>query len=58
MEKVLERYTSKIWLKRYKGEAGPGGLPPKWLAKLSKTIFEAITKRNFIVDQWKLDIVL
>ena len=58
MEKVLERYTSKIWLKRYEGEAGADGLPPKWLAKLSKTIFEAITKQNFIVDQWKLDIAL
>ena len=58
MEKVLEGYTSKTWSKRYKGEVGAGRLPPKWLAKLSKTIFEAITKRNIIVDQWKLDIAL
>ena len=52
MEKVLERYrdTSKTWSKKYEGEVGAGRLPPKWLAKLSKTIFEANTKRNIIVD--------
>ena len=52
MEKVLERYrdTSKTWSKKYEGEVGGGRLPPKWLAKLSKTIFEANTKRNIIVD--------
>jgi hypothetical protein len=60
MEKVLEGYTSKTWLKRYEGEVGAGRLPPKWLAaaKLSKAIFEAIMKRNIIVHQWKLDITL
>ena len=58
MEKVLEGYTSKTWSKRYKDKVGAGRLPPKGLVKLSKTIFEAITKRNIIVDQWKLDIAL
>jgi hypothetical protein len=58
MEKVLERYTSKTWSKRYESEVGAGRLPPKWLAKLSKTIFEATAKRNIIVDLWKLDIAL
>jgi hypothetical protein len=58
MEKVLEGYTNKTWSKRYEGEVGAGRLPPKCLAKLSNTIFEAITKQNIIVDQWKLDIAL
>ena len=58
MEKVLEGYTGKTWSKRYEGKVGAGRLPPKWLAKLSKTFFEAIMKRNIIVDQWKLEITL
>jgi hypothetical protein len=58
MEKVLEGYTSKTWSKRYKGEVGAGRLPPKGLAKLIKSIFEAIAKRDIIVDRWKLDVTL
>ena len=58
MEKVLEGYSSKTRSKRYEGEVGAGRLPLKGLVKLSKTIFEAIAKRNIIVDQWKLDIAL
>jgi hypothetical protein len=56
MEKVLEGYTSKAWSKRYEGEVRASRLPPKWLTELGKTIFEATTKWNIIVDRWKLDI--
>ena len=56
VEQVLEGYTSEAWSKRCEGEVGAGRLPPKWLAELGKTIFEATTKWNIIVDQQKLDI--
>ena len=56
MKKVLERDTSKIWMERYKGKVRVGRLPPKWLAKLGKTVFETVTIRRLIVYRWNLNI--
>jgi len=56
MKKVLEGYTSKAWTKRYESEVRAGRLPPAWLTKFGKTIFEAVTKWDVVHDWWNLDI--
>ena len=58
MKKVLKRYTGKDWVKRNESKVGASGLPPKWLAELSKVVREAIVRWEIIVDRREVNSAL
>ena len=58
VKKVLERNTSKDWMKRHEGEVRASRLPPKWLVELSRWVLVAITIWDAIEYWWEVDSVL
>ena len=58
VKKVLERNTSKDWMKRHEGEVRASRLPPKWLAELGRWVLVAITIWDAIEYWWEVDSAL